>query len=763
MSNSRTQLPVILLTFANDVDAHLSLLKREAELLRDIFWNNGDGQDFQLVREETASIQDIFTVVKRFRQHISIFHYGGHASGASLQLESNIDTQTAHVSGLAQILGMMPSLQIVFLNGCATVGQVEILLEQGVKVVIATSTAINDSKALEFSREFYGSLTKNETIENAFKIAKAYMNTTYNKVQIHQRKGLKLKRTAKNDFPWGIYFNDEAVLNWRLKELQKQTNNHILSVSHTGISVHQKEQYLRYFYILPQKEYEFSFLLELFNINAKDKEIFRNILNELIAEERLTEFNHKYNLTPHQRRSTFFQEAPSSENCKKLIRSIIQLIYIDDVEDNSLEKFQYLEYALSIARCIQEATPIIAELYHDIAILQQHMGSYYEAAKYFEKAVQIAKECQLEFEQIFYQSSLASHYTSIMKYDEAKKMLVGLAKIDLTKYKNEHLSVSKIQSNIAALHGTLGDNKKAIEVLETSIQADKNHFGTHHGIVAAKEMKLARMYCHAGKTLEAVRLAERSMDFFRNKFGLYDDRVIGHLHSLALVYNLSGRSMEGEPILNNVYQSYLNKLGNNHPSTIQCQTEIAIKYLEKGGNPQAVQLLEHSLKYYLQHFGENHPNVANCRICLAMIYLQQGSKNAIQLAEQGVQSDLQNFGAEHPEIAWKYNVLGMCYLMIRDVKKAEDACLKSLKLTTKHFGEQSTNTGQVLYTLAQTYFYTNQFQKAKDTLLRYDNIMRHQIGQNYPFLQNVQQMVQQAEFEILKQQGGQWMNNIFGN
>jgi tetratricopeptide (TPR) repeat protein len=436
------------------------------------------------------------------------------------------------------------------------------------------------------------------------------------------------------------------------------------------------------------------------------------------------------------------------------IQKVIQLIHIDEVEDNPLEKFQYLEYSLMIADSIQEKIPIVAELYHDIAILQLYTGSYFEAVKYFEKAVSIAKYCQLDLEQILYQSNLANHLTSLSKYEEAKKVLTILTDTDLSKYKGDYLSISKIQSNIASIHGALGDNKKAIKVLEESLQADKEHFGNQHGIVAAKKMKLARMYCNAGKSQEAIRLAEQGMNYFTDKFSSSDDRIISPTHSLAVVYNLTGRGSEGEPLLNSVYELYLEKLGKNHPTTIQCQTEVGLKHLENGGNPQAVKLLENSLKYYLNNFGKNHPNVANCKICLALVYLQQGKKTAIKLAEQAVQSDLQNLGEAHPEIAWKYNVLGMCYLILRNVKKAEKACSKSLKLTSKHFGEQSTNTGQVLYTLAQTYFYTKQYQKAKEALLRYDNIMRYQIGENYPFLKNVQKMVQQSEMAILKKMFG---------
>lgn len=53
----------------------------------------------------------------------------------------------ANANGLARLLGQRPNLQLVFLNGCSTEGQVAELLAQGVKVVIATDAPVNDRKA----------------------------------------------------------------------------------------------------------------------------------------------------------------------------------------------------------------------------------------------------------------------------------------------------------------------------------------------------------------------------------------------------------------------------------------------------------------------------------------------------------------------------------------------------------------------------------------------------------------------------------------
>ena len=66
--------------------------------------------------------------------------------------------EVAHAGGLAKMLGLSEQLQLIFLNGCATQGQVKALLDAGVKAVIATAAPINDAMATDFAGQFYSTL-----------------------------------------------------------------------------------------------------------------------------------------------------------------------------------------------------------------------------------------------------------------------------------------------------------------------------------------------------------------------------------------------------------------------------------------------------------------------------------------------------------------------------------------------------------------------------------------------------------------------------
>ena len=221
-----SQRPIIFLSFANDQDSHLAMLKEEG---RDIFralQDRHDQQHIEVIREESADIDDLFYNLNRYGPRVNIFHYGGHASGTHLRLED----QNAGSQGLARLLGSLPELKLVFLNGCSTRGQVQKLLSFGVKAVVATSVPINDSKAREFATQFYAALSAGNSLKAAFDQGLALLETRYEDTRnVGVVRSLSWEEDQAADegaIPWGLYLSPETegaeeVLKWALPDFKK--------------------------------------------------------------------------------------------------------------------------------------------------------------------------------------------------------------------------------------------------------------------------------------------------------------------------------------------------------------------------------------------------------------------------------------------------------------------------------------------------------------------------------------------------------------
>ncbi|PHN05858.1 CHAT domain-containing protein [Flavilitoribacter nigricans] len=211
--------PILYFTFANQEDDHLPQLKREMDELKEILRPLESREFIKLEREESATTQDIIRTLSAYPDRVSIFHYAGHADGAGLELEAG----AGQAKGLAKLLGEQTGLQLVFLNGCSTQGQVKQLFEAGVKAVIATSVPIGDEKAVQFAAAFYRALANKRSIKLAFEFAKAAVETEYrDSPDFRIQRGMGLEGADAEDIdvlPWVLYVQPqsaEEVLAWRL-------------------------------------------------------------------------------------------------------------------------------------------------------------------------------------------------------------------------------------------------------------------------------------------------------------------------------------------------------------------------------------------------------------------------------------------------------------------------------------------------------------------------------------------------------------------
>ncbi|MCP4152866.1 MAG: CHAT domain-containing protein [bacterium] len=215
--------PVIVLAFANDKDNYLPMIARENKNLYKSLQTHHDNGYIQLHREVNTSVEDIFQTFNDYPDRIAIFHYGGHAGGTHLQLETVTgESQPAFAPGLAELLGQQNQLQLVFLNGCATLKQVEQMHSAGVKAVIATTVPIEDKTATEFAEQFYYALAAGAAVQVAFDRAKAFIKTRYGKrINRYAYRAVHWAgkdKAAKPEPPWGLYFDENSPegLQWKL-------------------------------------------------------------------------------------------------------------------------------------------------------------------------------------------------------------------------------------------------------------------------------------------------------------------------------------------------------------------------------------------------------------------------------------------------------------------------------------------------------------------------------------------------------------------
>ncbi len=246
----RSSLPVIYMAFSNDQNFYLESLRREAKVLFDTLYPLHAAGLIETISEQEVDVNDLFTSFRRFRNRITIFHYGGHADDQALRLEG----QQINATGLAQLFSTeQEHLQLVFLNGCSTKDQVQGLLDRGVPVVIGTNVNVTDDSAFDFAKMFYEEMASGSTIQTAFNIASAFIKAKYGdqkKVETVTR-SLQWEEAVseKDEFPWGLFYKkgQEEQLQWRLVEPHEVSQADYASLTSKGFEkaeeVTSKESY----------------------------------------------------------------------------------------------------------------------------------------------------------------------------------------------------------------------------------------------------------------------------------------------------------------------------------------------------------------------------------------------------------------------------------------------------------------------------------------------------------------------------------------
>ena len=223
---SEDQKPIIYLAFANDHNdqtRYLRQLNQEYRALKSTLEAAENQGLCRLVIDAAATVETVLDTFTKYRDQIAIFHFAGHANGYQLLLEpAQSKPGVADAGGLAAFLSQQQGLQLVFFNGCATRQQTEGLLRAGVKGVISTVQAIDDTVAMDFADHFYRQLAGGTGLQTAFNTAKAALQTTHGSDTRSVYRGAlrRLDEPEVDDWPWRLVFQAgaEALADWSLPE-----------------------------------------------------------------------------------------------------------------------------------------------------------------------------------------------------------------------------------------------------------------------------------------------------------------------------------------------------------------------------------------------------------------------------------------------------------------------------------------------------------------------------------------------------------------
>lgn len=197
----------LLIITANDPNDPLQNLARKGKDIQRLL-NSAARKNYDVALIPETTTEDIVKELNVPNRQVEVLHYTGHANGSSLRLS---DTD-AEATALAEKLRAYPSLKCVFLNGCATRGQVEFFHAVGIPFVLATARPVEDNKAYWLATQLYQYLSLGRSLRQAFKEVVADNALQKKGVEFANGRGiLRISDMPTTDsFAWGLYTKDDS-------------------------------------------------------------------------------------------------------------------------------------------------------------------------------------------------------------------------------------------------------------------------------------------------------------------------------------------------------------------------------------------------------------------------------------------------------------------------------------------------------------------------------------------------------------------------
>ena len=137
-------------------------------------------------------------------------------------------------------------------------------------------------------------------------------------------------------------------------------------------------------------------------------------------------------------------------------------------------------------------------------------------------------------------------------------------------------------------------------------------------------------------------------------------------------------------------EAYLLKQhGEHHPMTLDCLKSIGNIYLQIDELEKANKNFNQALKICQTIFGEKNVQTGETYRQIGDLYNKKGQSKGIQYYEKAKSIYEYLYGPDNVHIAVIYNNIGGLYERLQEYDKAEELCLKALKIKQSLHGQES--------------------------------------------------------------------------
>jgi tetratricopeptide (TPR) repeat protein len=317
-----------------------------------------------------------------------------------------------------------------------------------------------------------------------------------------------------------------------------------------------------------------------------------------------------------------FQEAlsqklkPTTTDLEILIKSVNELLHLDQEKDNPIEKLQFITLGKSLLNLFYEDMSLnISELQNNLALRFNDLGKYEEAKNLLEKCLRGRIETLGELHHLVAQTynNLGNIYKDLGEDVKAKDSLEKALQSTLAIFGEMDPGINIIRSNLGSIYRGLGERNKALDTFETALKSAANQYDIDSIHIAIIQSSLALVYEDMGEYEKAKNLLEKAIQIGKTRFGKNNPTVNIFKSNLASVLRHFNDYEKARDLLEEILHSEIKNFGEKHPNIARYKSNLAIIYEKTGNINKAIDLCQSAYVIACESLGNNHPNTRSVK------------------------------------------------------------------------------------------------------------------------------------------------------
>ena len=152
---------------------------------------------------------------KYYQERVKVLHFSGHAESEHLRIEAGKSEWRIHINELSRVIDLLPNLELVYLNGCATPRLLDMLARRDIPAVMISETQKRDRRSHRLANTFYKALAKGASIQQAMtRVQKRYprfgaYKLKYDFDQDQFKWPFNIDTVESGKLPWGLYYLED--------------------------------------------------------------------------------------------------------------------------------------------------------------------------------------------------------------------------------------------------------------------------------------------------------------------------------------------------------------------------------------------------------------------------------------------------------------------------------------------------------------------------------------------------------------------------